>query len=199
MYIYRVSLYIRNRCLNYYVIGKIICLLSRAVAGPIRVSIILLQYTYNLSMSVRQSRKGVSAFTIQKLTRPIKVLTLTNPINAVKLMLNQIFTALVYVVLISVLLFIALYARYCLQPAVDFLEAPISIITPQNSLGVQCSVVIYANKSYLQSVTGVFVKWFLGIIKCIKEWLANTVIILKTQLSIKSLKVVKNIFKISYF
>ena len=66
-------------------------------------------------MSIRQSRKGVSAFTIQKLTRLIKVLTATNPINMVKLILNQIFTALVCIVLISVLLFIVvLYIRYCL-------------------------------------------------------------------------------------
>jgi len=39
-------------------------------------------------MSARQSKKGVSAFTIWKLTRPIRVLTATDLINAVKLMLN---------------------------------------------------------------------------------------------------------------
>ena len=66
-------------------------------------------------MSIRQSRKGVSAFTMWKLIRLIRVLTATDLINTVKLMLNWMFTALVYVVLISVLLFIvALYARYCL-------------------------------------------------------------------------------------
>jgi hypothetical protein len=32
-------------------------------------------------MSIRQSRKGVSAFIIWKLTRPIGVLTITNLIN----------------------------------------------------------------------------------------------------------------------
>jgi hypothetical protein len=46
-------------------------------------------------------------------------------------------------------------------------------------------VVIYANGSYLWSVTsiigliGVLIGCFLGVIKCIKEWLANTVVILK--------------------
>jgi hypothetical protein len=66
-------------------------------------------------MSARQSRKGVSAFTIWKLTGLIRVLTLTNLINAVKLMPNWTFTALVYIVLISVLLFIVvLYIRYYL-------------------------------------------------------------------------------------
>jgi len=65
-------------------------------------------------MSARQSRKGVSAFTIWKLTGPIKVLTLTNLINAVKLMPNWTFTAPVCIVLMSVLLFtVVLYARYC--------------------------------------------------------------------------------------
>ena len=61
------------------------------------------------------SLAGVSTFTIWKLTRPIRVLTATNLINVVKLMLNWTFTALVYVVLISVLLFmVALYIRYYL-------------------------------------------------------------------------------------
>jgi len=65
-------------------------------------------------MSVRQSKKGVSAFTMWKLTRPIRVLTTTNLINVVKLMLNWTFTALVYIVSMSVLLFaVVLYARYC--------------------------------------------------------------------------------------
>jgi len=64
-------------------------------------------------MSARQSRKGVSAFTIWKLTGPIGVLTLTNLINAVKLMPNWTFMALVYVISMSVLLFVVvLYARY---------------------------------------------------------------------------------------
>ena len=137
MQVYKVSPYIRNGCLNYYIIGQVICLLPRVVVGLIRVSITLLQYTCNLSMSARQSKKGVSAFTIQKLTRPIGVLTLTNLINAVKPILNQTFTALVCVVLISILLsVVALYTRYYPQPAVDFLEAPVLIITLQNSLGV---------------------------------------------------------------
>ena len=154
----------------------------------------LLQYTYSLSISVRQSRKGVSAFTIQKLTRLIRVLTATNLINIVKLILNQTFIALVYIILISVLLFIVvLYIRYYLQPIVDFFKAPILIIIPQNSLGVQYSVIIYANRSYLQSVTsviglvGILIDQFLGVIKCIKERSANTVVILKAQLSIKGL------------
>ena len=41
--------------------------------------------------------------------------------------------------------------------------------------------------------------WFLGTIKYIKEQSANIVIILKTWLSIKGLKVVKNAFKVFYF
>ena len=180
-------------------------LLPRAVARPITVSIILLQQTYNLSISIRQSRKGVSTFTIQKLTRLIRVLTTTNPINTVKPMLNQTFTAPVYVVLMSVLLFIVvLYIRYCPQPIVDFFKAPISIIILQNSLGVERSIVIYANRSYLQSVTsitgliGILIGQFLGVIKYIKERSANTVVILKAQLSVKGLKVVRNISKVSY-
>ena len=186
MQVRKVSPYIRNGCLKRYIISRVICLLSRVVAGPVKVSVILLQQTYNLSMSIRQSRKGVSAFTIQKSTRLIRVLTMTNLINTVKLILNWTFMALVYVVLISAFLFIvALYIRYYLQPTVDFLEAPISIITPQNSLGVQRSIVIYANRSYSRSITsiigliGILTGQFLGIIKCIKERSANTVIVLK--------------------
>ena len=202
MYIRKVSPYIRNGYLNYCIIGRVICLLLRVVAGLIRVSVTLLQYTYSLSISIRQSRKEVSAFTIQKLTRLIRVLTATNLINAVEPMPNQTFTALVCVILISVLLFVVvLYTRYCLQPTVDFFKAPILIIIPQNSLGVQRSVVIYINRSCLQSVTGlagILIDWFLGVIKCINKWSANTVVILKAQLSIKGLKVVKNVSKVSY-
>ena len=40
--------------------------------------------------------------------------------------------------------------------------------------------------------------WFLGIIKYTKEWSANIVVILKAWLSIKGLKVVRNVFKVSY-
>ena len=112
----------------------------------------------------------------------------------------------VYVVLISILLFVvALYIRYCPQPTVDFLEAPVLIITLQNSLGVQRSIVIYANRSYSQSIIsiigliGILMGQFLGIIKCVKEQLANTVIILKAQLSVKGLKVVRNVSKVFYF
>ena len=110
----------------------------------------------------------------------------------------------VCVVLISVLLFIVvLYIRYYLQPTVDFLKAPILIITLQNSLGVQHSIVIYVNKSYLQSVTsvisltGILIGQSLGAIKYTKEQLANIVIVLKAWLSIKGLKVVRNVFKVS--
>ena len=183
MQAYRVSPYIRNGCPNCRVISQVIYLLPRAIAGPIRVSITLLQQTYSLSISIRQSRKGVSTFTMQKSTRPIRVLTLTNLINTVKLIPNQMFTAPVYVILISILLFIVvLYTRYYPQPIVDFFKAPVLIITPQNSLGVQRSIVIYANRSYLQSVvsiTGVLTEQFSGIIKYIKEQSANTVVILK--------------------
>ena len=63
-------------------------------------------------------------------------------------------------------------------------------------------MVIYANRSYLWSVTsiiGVLADWFLGATKCIKEQLANTVVILKAWLSIKGLKAVRNVFKVFYF
>jgi len=66
-------------------------------------------------MSARQNRKGASAFTMWKLTRLIRVLTLTNLINAVKPIPNWTFTAPVCVILMSVLLFIVvLYMRYYL-------------------------------------------------------------------------------------
>jgi len=48
------------------------------------------------------------------------------------------------------------------------------------------------------SVIGVLTEWFLGTTECIKEQLANTVMILKAWLSIKGLKVVKNVSKVSY-
>ena len=47
-------------------------------------------------------------------------------------------------------------------------------------------------------VTGILTGWFLGITKCIKERLANMVVILKAWLSIKGLKVVRNVSKVSY-
>ena len=205
MQFYKVSPYIRNGCLNRRIISRVICLLPRVVIGPIKVSITLLQCTYSLSISIRQSRKGVSAFTIWKLTRLIRVLTATNLINMVKPMPNQTFIALVCVILISVLLFIVvLYLRYYLQPTVDFFKAPILIITLQNSLGVQRSIVIYINRSYLQSITSIIglasilIDQFLGAIKYINKRSANMVVILKAQLSIKGLKVVKNVSKVSY-
>ena len=78
------------------------------------------------------------------------------------------------------------------------------IITLQNSLGVQRFIVIYANRSCLWSVmsiigvAGILIGQFLGITKCIKERSANTVIILKAQLSVKGLKVVRNVSKVFY-
>ena len=45
----------------------------------------------------------------------------------------------------------------------------------------------------------IFTDWFLGTIKCIKKRLTNIVVILKAQLSVKGLKVVRNVFKISCF
>ena len=150
MYVRKVSPHIRNRYLNHHIIGKVVYLFFRVVAGPIKMSIILLQYTYNLSISARQSRNRVSAFTTWKLTKPIRVLTATDLIDTVKPMPNWTFTAPVCVISISALSFVvALYTKYCLQPAVDFLEALVSIITPQNSLGLQRSVVMYANGFYL--------------------------------------------------
>jgi hypothetical protein len=65
-------------------------------------------------------------------------------------------------------------------------------------------VVIYANRSCSRSVTsitgltGILIGYFLGTIKCIKERSANTVVILKAWPSIKGLKVVRNVSKVSY-
>jgi hypothetical protein len=65
-------------------------------------------------------------------------------------------------------------------------------------------VVIYANRSYLQSIMsiigliGMLTGYFLGIIKCIKKRLANTVVILKAWPSIKGPKVVRNVSKVFY-
>jgi hypothetical protein len=46
---------------------------------------------------------------------------------------------------------------------------------------------------------GVLIDGFSGVIKYIKEWLANTVVILKAWSFVKGLKVVRNVFKVSYF
>ena len=56
---------------------------------------------------------------------------------------------------------------------------------------------IYANKSYSWSVMGVFAEWFLGAIEYVKEQSANTVVILKAWLSVKGLKVVRNVSEVS--
>jgi len=50
----------------------------------------------------------------------------------------------------------------------------------------------------ITGLIGVLIGWFLGAIKYIKERLANIVIILKAWLSVKCLKVVRNISKVSY-
>ena len=51
----------------------------------------------------------------------------------------------------------------------------------------------------ITGLAGIFIDWFLGTIKCINKRLANMVVILKAWLSIKGLKVVRNISKVSYF
>jgi len=43
----------------------------------------------------------------------------------------------------------------------------------------------------------VLVEWFSGATKCIKERSANTVVILKAWLSVKGLKVVRNVSEVS--
>ena len=48
------------------------------------------------------------------------------------------------------------------------------------------------------STTGVLIEWFLGAIKCIKERLANIIVILKAWLSVKGLNVVRNVSKVFY-
>jgi len=45
---------------------------------------------------------------------------------------------------------------------------------------------------------GVLAEWFLGATKCIKKRLANIVVILKAWLSVKGLKVVRNVFEAFY-
>jgi len=45
---------------------------------------------------------------------------------------------------------------------------------------------------------GVLTSWFLGAIKCVKERLANMVIILKAWPPVKGLKVVRNVSKVFY-
>ena len=47
------------------------------------------------------------------------------------------------------------------------------------------------------SVTGVFASGFLSAIKCTKEQLANTVVILKAWSSVKGPKVVRNVSEVS--
>jgi hypothetical protein len=47
----------------------------------------------------------------------------------------------------------------------------------------------------MTSLIGVLIGGFLGVIKCIKERLANMVVILKAWLFVKGLKVVRNAFK----
>ena len=51
----------------------------------------------------------------------------------------------------------------------------------------------------IMGLIGVLTDWFLGVIKYIKERLANTVIILKAWPSVKGLKVIRNVFKVSYY
>jgi hypothetical protein len=64
-------------------------------------------------------------------------------------------------------------------------------------------VVIYANGSCSQSIKsitglmGVLTDGFSGAIECIKERLANIVVILKAWSSVKGLKVVRNVSKVS--
>src|SRR3984957_5191875 len=48
-------------------------------------------------------------------------------------------------------------------------------------------------------IIGVLIEWFLGVTECIKERLANTVVILKAWVFVKGLKVVRNISKVFCF
>ena len=65
-------------------------------------------------------------------------------------------------------------------------------------------MVIYVNRSCLWSITsiigiaGVLIDWFLGAIKYINKRLASIVVILKAWLSVKGLKVVRNVSKVFY-
>ena len=51
----------------------------------------------------------------------------------------------------------------------------------------------------ITGLIGIFIGWVLNIIKYIKKRLANTVVILKAWPSVKGLKVVRNVSKVSYF
>ena len=65
-------------------------------------------------------------------------------------------------------------------------------------------MVIYVNGSCSRSVKsvtglmGVLMDGFSGVIECVKERLANMVVILKAWSSVKGLKVVRNVSKVSY-
>ena len=65
-------------------------------------------------------------------------------------------------------------------------------------------MVIYINGScsrfvkFVTGLTGVFIDGFLGVIECVKERLANIVVILKAWSFIKGLKVVRNVSEVSY-
>jgi len=77
--------YSRNRCLNQHITGTVF-------KGVIRTFFRLLKYTCKLSISARQSRKGVSTLTIWNSTIPIGVATLIEPIEDVEPILNYILT-----------------------------------------------------------------------------------------------------------
>ena len=75
----------RNRCLNRRITGTVF-------KGAIRTFFKLLKYTHKLSMSARQSRKGVLTLTIWNSTIPIGVATLIEPIEDVEPIPNYILT-----------------------------------------------------------------------------------------------------------
>jgi hypothetical protein len=80
-------------------------------------------------MSVRHSKKGVSALTMWNLMLPIGISIVMEPIEGVEPMPNWTLMVPAFVVSI-VMLLTFLYARYYPYPVVDFLEAPVLIIIP---------------------------------------------------------------------
>jgi len=77
--------YSRNGCLNRRTTGMVF-------KGVIRTFFRLLKYTYKLSISARQSRKGVLTLTTWNSTIPIGVSTLIEPIEDVEPIPNYILT-----------------------------------------------------------------------------------------------------------
>ena len=108
----------------------------------------LLKQTYNESISVRQSKKGISASTIQNSILLTSVLTMIEPIEEVEPILNWILIVPAFVVFKSISWSqVLLYTRYWPYPVIEFLDTPVSIIILQNSFELYQVIVIYIKGS----------------------------------------------------